>query len=317
MNPIIKKISDMSSKNRYLSKYCGDLVFSVILVLITFAIYCYFQAQNNIHSIRDNWETEKCKPNIIPIAGYIRPPNLEPEKTNFQYGADNYKKCMGGTTFSIVKPITNPFNDIINGIKGLFSNISNLGSIVYDTVNFLSSILSEIMNIFFGIIKMLVKLLRQIMMLIGGFFYKVLLIFYVGVLMFKTFLTSSIAGVHGFIIVLMIFFAIIFAFFTLAGVMVALGSVLMATLAMPAGIAITSYNFPLFVMYGAILLITAALTIIFLVISDNMKNFADDMNNKLKAVAQDSKNFIDEIKRKDLSDNNTDDYITSSHGVYN
>jgi len=209
MNPIIKKISDMSSKNRYLNKYSGDVVSATLIILILLSITAYYQAQNNLQPIRNDWENQKCKINILPISGFIRPSAYQSEKSNLQYTADNYKECMGATSFTILKPITAPFDIIIDSIKSLFENISKLGYILYDVIDFLRSIVSDIMAFFFGIIKMLIKILRQIMAAIGTFFYKALLIFFVGVLVVKSFIGSGVATLATFIILVMAFIVLV------------------------------------------------------------------------------------------------------------
>ena len=209
MNPIIKKISDMSSKNRYLNKYSGDVVSATLIILILLSITAYYQAQNNLQPIRNDWENQKCKINILPISGFIRPPAYQSEKSNLQYTADNYKECMGATSFTILKPMTTPFDIIIDSIKSLFENISKLGDTLYNVIDFLRSIVSNIMAFFFGIIKMLIKILRQIMAAIGTFFYKALLIFFVGVLVVKSFIGSGVASLATFIILVMAFIVLV------------------------------------------------------------------------------------------------------------
>ena len=209
MNPIINKISDMSSKNRYLNKYSGDVVSATLILLILLSITAYYQAQNNLQPIRNDWENQKCKINILPISGFIRPSAYQSEKSNLEYTADNYKECMGATSFTILKPVTAPFDIIINSITSLFRNISKLGDTLYDVIDFLRSIVSNIMAFFFGIIKMLIKILRQIMTAVGTFFYKALLIFFVGVLIVKSFIGSSVASLATFIILMMAFIVLV------------------------------------------------------------------------------------------------------------
>tara|TARA_Y100000389_G_scaffold201653_1_gene244920 strand:- start:304 stop:1263 length:960 start_codon:yes stop_codon:yes gene_type:complete len=241
MNPIIKKISEMSSKNRYLNKYSGDVVSATLIILILLSITAYYQAQNNLQPIRNDWENQKCKINILPISGFIRPSAYQSEKSNLQYTADNYKECMGATSFTILKPMTTPFDIIIDSIKSLFENISKLGDTLYNVIDFLRSIVSNIMAFFFGIIKMLIKILRQIMAAIGTFFYKALLIFFVGVLIVKSFIGSSVASLATFIVLMMIFIvlvvltlAVLYGLFSSA---LSLSSMFMATVVtIPAGV---------------------------------------------------------------------------------
>tara|TARA_X000000368_G_scaffold242806_1_gene191847 strand:- start:459 stop:1325 length:867 start_codon:yes stop_codon:yes gene_type:complete len=210
MNPIIKKISDMSSKNRYLSKYSGDVFLAILLLIILFLIYAYFQLQNIFQPIRNDWENQKCKTIILPISGFIRPSKYESQKGNMEYTADNYKECMEKTSFTILKPMTVPFDIIINSIKSLFASISDITDMLYQVIEFLRKILTDIMEFFFGIIKMLIKILTQIMAAIGNFFYKGLLIFFVGLLIVKAIISSTVATLVGFIKLVIIFLGSLF-----------------------------------------------------------------------------------------------------------
>ena len=232
MNPIINKISDMSSKNRYLNKYSGDVVSATLILLILLSITAYYQAQNNLQPIRNDWENQKCKINILPISGFIRPSAYQSEKSNLEYTADNYKECMGATSFTILKPMTTPFDIIIDSIKSLFENISKLGDTLYNVIDFLRGIVSNIMAFFFGIIKMLIKILRQIMAAIGTFFYKALLIFFVGVLIVKSFIGSSVASLATFIVLMMLFIVVVvFTLYVLYGIVTGLYNLVLAMLA--------------------------------------------------------------------------------------
>tara|TARA_B100000902_G_scaffold307360_1_gene296250 strand:- start:367 stop:1293 length:927 start_codon:yes stop_codon:yes gene_type:complete len=297
MNPIIKKISDMSSKNRYLNKYSGDVFSAILILIILFVIYAYFQVQNMFQPIRNDWENQKCKMVILPISGFIRPPAYQSEKGNLEYIADNYKECMEKTSFTILKPVTVPFDIIINGIKSLFISISELGNILYEVIDFLRSILSNIMDFFFGIIKMLIKILMQIMAAIGGFFYKALLIFFVGVLIVKSFIGSTVATTSAFIVTIMVFIGLVVAI--LAGLYLAFSGALGSAAAAFAAMLIPVGSFFIgssIVTWGVVtiwvLILAAAVTLI--VILSHVKDDIKDMYGEIVDQMVENQNKIED-----------------------
>ena len=330
MNPIIKKISEMSSKNRYLNKYSGDVVSATLIILILLSITAYYQAQNNLQPIRNDWENQKCKINILPISGFIRPSAYQSEKSNLEYTADNYKECMGATSFTILKPMTTPFDIIIDSIKSLFENISKLGDTLYNVIDFLRSIVSNIMAFFFGIIKMLIKILRQIMAAIGTFFYKALLIFFVGVLIVKSFIGSSVASLATFIVLMMIFIvlvllilAVLYGFFSTA---ISLGSALIAAVfTIPAGLGVLSGAWALhatvITVTILILLVAIGVYIILSFTLDDVKKFneeiATDINNTVNHVAASSEDAVRQVVASSKYSRRDASPQASELGVYN
>tara|TARA_B100001250_G_scaffold377062_1_gene365846 strand:+ start:321 stop:1247 length:927 start_codon:yes stop_codon:yes gene_type:complete len=289
MNPIIKKISDMSSKNRYLNKYSGDVFSAILILIILFVIYAYFQLQNLFQPIRNDWENQKCKMTIIPISGFIRPSAYQSEKGNLEYIADNYKECMEKTSFTILKPVTAPFDIIIDSIISLFKSISELGNILYEVIDFLRSILSSIMEFFFGIIKMLINILKQIMAAIGTFFYKALLIFFVGVLIVKSFIGSSVAVTSAFILTVSIFIGIVLV--TLGALQLlwstnlsaAVGAFIMSLYPVGAFLtAVAASQIPAIVIWTLILAVAVALIVIINLVKEDYKKMYSEMVTEMK-----------------------------------
>ena len=290
------------------------------------SITAYYQAQNNLQPIRNDWENQKCKINILPISGFIRPSAYQSEKSNLEYTADNYKECMGATSFTILKPMTTPFDIIIDSIKSLFENISKLGDTLYNVIDFLRSIVSNIMAFFFGIIKMLIKILRQIMAAIGTFFYKALLIFFVGVLIVKSFIGSSVASLATFIVLMMIFIvlvllilAVLYGFFSTA---ISLGSALIAAFfTIPAGLTMLASAWALhatvITVTILILLVAIGVYIILSFTLDDVKKLnekiATDIINNMNHVADGARQVVASSKysRRDASPQ------ASELGVYN
>ena len=65
----------------------------ILLIVILFSIIYYLQLGGNLKKyIINNWSYYKCKPYILPFAGFFRPP----EDTNgfLKFTFKNFKKCQ-------------------------------------------------------------------------------------------------------------------------------------------------------------------------------------------------------------------------------
>ena len=58
-------------KTTYLDKYGGSAVITAIILFTFFIVFSYYFIESNIQPIRQNWVNERCKPSIMPFAGYI------------------------------------------------------------------------------------------------------------------------------------------------------------------------------------------------------------------------------------------------------
>jgi hypothetical protein len=104
-----------------------DLHFTSILsflflttIVILAGIYC--SIMKNSQEIRNNWETERCNPKVMPFAGLINKPN---EQSILEYTANNFSHCVKNVLSGNLDTAMSPFN--INGLldsaKNAFNNI--------------------------------------------------------------------------------------------------------------------------------------------------------------------------------------------------
>lgn len=180
-NSNIKNVNDNMDKynNAYdeimeLYKNVGYLdiysPFIAIFILITFCIIfllIYLNIKENIKPIRDNWETERCNPSIIPFAGMI---NL-PEGSNYlEFTADNFTYCVQNIITNISGSVLDPVNYIMSGLTDVFSLIA-------DVLNTIRGIISSIRTDFNNIIVYIYDKIVDFIIRIEQMFIKIMDIF--------------------------------------------------------------------------------------------------------------------------------------------
>lgn len=103
----------------------------VVSVMINSAIYI----NNNIKTIKSQWPTYRCKPQIIPFAGFIGPDGITT--------MENFNYCVYKQHESIFQILMSPYDDIISSIATILKgNVDDIQSIR----QFMAGMRSEITN---------------------------------------------------------------------------------------------------------------------------------------------------------------------------
>jgi hypothetical protein len=137
-NTGIQNIKKMYEKLNYFDQYGGNLMLFIIItiVLLIFISYCYVK----IHAqpIIDDWPNQRCKPNIIPFAGFI----THPEGISaIDYTAQNFTNCTQNILSSITGIAVEPLTFIVNLFKNAVSDI-------LDVIQFIRGMFDKIRTLF-------------------------------------------------------------------------------------------------------------------------------------------------------------------------
>ena len=92
-------------KTTYLDKYGGSAVITVLVLLTFFIIMSYYYIESNIEPIRQNWVNERCKPQVMPFAGYINAPKGQ---SKLDYTTENFTQCTTSILSKIIQVFTKP-----------------------------------------------------------------------------------------------------------------------------------------------------------------------------------------------------------------
>ena len=106
-NQGIQNIKKMYEKLNYFDQYGGSVVLFIIITIILSLIVSYCLIMLNTQPIIDDWPNQRCKPNILPFAGFITHPEgvsaSDYTYQNFTYCTQNILSSITGV--SLFSPI--------------------------------------------------------------------------------------------------------------------------------------------------------------------------------------------------------------------
>lgn len=159
MNANLNDITKMYDKLTYFDQYGGSLVLFIVITIVVFLLISYFYTMTNIQPIIDDWPNQRCKPNIIPFAGFItRPEGV----TASEYTSQNFNYCtqsiLSNITGYAVQPLTyitdslqkqsNNVSQTIQNIRAMFDKIrSSMQSVSQEIMGRLMNIMTPLMQI--------------------------------------------------------------------------------------------------------------------------------------------------------------------------
>ena len=155
----IKKQYDNLS---YFDNYGGSvLLFIFITILLVFLITSCISL-TNIKIIKEDWVNQRCKPYIIPIAGFInKPDNMsfnEFTKQNFIYCTQNILKTISGNALEPLSYITNSSTKLLNYMKDAINDsraMTNKVRTFFITV--VKEIMGRLLNVIIPIQEIIIK----------------------------------------------------------------------------------------------------------------------------------------------------------------
>jgi len=95
----------IDKKNSYFGRHGGDVLFTVVPLLLIFSATILNTYQSMLKQARSNWATNKCNPLYMPFAGYIMP---QPGQSAVKTTADNFDYCIHGNISSVIGIILMP-----------------------------------------------------------------------------------------------------------------------------------------------------------------------------------------------------------------
>ena len=120
-NPGLQNIKKMYEKLNYFDQYGGSVVLFIIITIILSLIVSYCIIMINAQPIINDWPNQRCKPNIIPFAGYITHPEgmsaSEYTQQNFTYCTQNILSSITGIAVEPITYIINIFNQMAKTLE--------------------------------------------------------------------------------------------------------------------------------------------------------------------------------------------------------
>ena len=142
-------INKLYSKAGFLEKYGGSLWAAIIISVIMFLAISYYQVLNNLQPLKSDWINQRCKPNVMPFAGIINPPDPN-EMSAFEFTSNNFTNCIQTILEDIIGIFLSPFyylvNVMDNTIKSIDTSVQSVRGL-FDTIRkSLLSVSSDVMG---------------------------------------------------------------------------------------------------------------------------------------------------------------------------
>ena len=97
-NDGFENLKSMYDNLSYFDQYGSSVIMLLILILVLVCVISYCLIMVNVQPIIDDWPNQRCKPQIMPIAGFITHPE---GVTASEYTAENFTYCTQNILTSI------------------------------------------------------------------------------------------------------------------------------------------------------------------------------------------------------------------------
>ena len=104
------KITSMYEKQGYLEMYGMDILYTILIILITVLVSSFSGYYAIINELKTNWNQNKCIPIVMPFAGLIMP---KPGQTFAETTFENFNYCIQQDISQIFSIIMLPFEFIM------------------------------------------------------------------------------------------------------------------------------------------------------------------------------------------------------------
>lgn len=131
-----EKIDELYRKLGYFQRYGGTIILVTLVSIIVIEIFIFFQIINKEREIKNDWVNQRCKPHIIPMAGFINKPDGQ---TILEYTSNNFTYCIQEVTKSISGSVLFPFNNMTNMLGGVIA-------IVTEGIQAIRAMINELRN---------------------------------------------------------------------------------------------------------------------------------------------------------------------------
>jgi len=143
----LDNLNKMYNNLTYFDQYGLSLIVFIIITIIVGLTIGACIALANVQQIQQDWPNQRCKPYIIPIAGFINKP---PDMSYSDYTSQNFNYCAQTILQNIsgfaVEPITFATNALTSIVNTTEEAINDIRAMTNKTRTFFGSVSEEIMG---------------------------------------------------------------------------------------------------------------------------------------------------------------------------
>jgi hypothetical protein len=145
----------------FIDQYGGDVFLCFIYFLIPIFIFLYFKTIKDLQPIKDDWANQRCKPTVIPFAGFINKPD---NMTVAEFTQQNFTFCIQSILVSMSSFALQPLTFLTSSLSSIYGDLSGsidssrtlITNIRTNMANITKEILSRIMNFTVPVTKMII-----------------------------------------------------------------------------------------------------------------------------------------------------------------
>ena len=161
-------ITTMYDNLTYYDQYGGSLILFVLITLVVAITVSYFHTLAQAQTIIDDWPNQRCKPNIIPIAGLLTHPEgvsaSEYTAQNFAYCTQNILSSITGTAVQPLTFVTQSLQQVANGMQ---TSIQSSRAMFDKVRTSMQSVTEEIMGRLMNVMTPLIQIIISFRDLVG------------------------------------------------------------------------------------------------------------------------------------------------------
>lgn len=159
----IKFINHLYKNLTYNTAYSPYIILNVFLIVGLVLYIVYINVMKNVKYYKDNWETEKCNPSILPFAGFINKPE---ESTIYQFTGENFQYCVQNVIKNFSGAAIDPIYYIVNILTELYSTIASIVNKIRELIDYIRTCMTKIFGTTIGKITNISVSLRRLLILI-------------------------------------------------------------------------------------------------------------------------------------------------------
>ena len=137
----IKPIKTIYDKLTYFDTYGQTLMLFIFVCIVWFGAICYCFAMIQSAPIKADWINQRCKPSVIPFAGFINKPD---NMTITEFTAQNFADCIQSITSNISGDAVQPLTYVTQMISELANKLSEDINSMRDMINNIRSAIQHI-----------------------------------------------------------------------------------------------------------------------------------------------------------------------------
>ena len=158
----IENIKKMYEKVGYFDQYGGSVILFILVSIVLFLLISYCYIMINAQPIVDDWANQRCKPSVMPFAGFLTHPEgisaSDYTKQNFNYCTQNILSSISGFALQPLTFTTNMLSNTANqitsdlqSVRGMFDKVRNMFmSVVQEIMGRLMNIMIPLQQIIIG-----------------------------------------------------------------------------------------------------------------------------------------------------------------------